>query len=418
MSDARAAEILAPQPEEQPPHGASRSRQLLRWFRSAHPVVVTLLAFVVAIVVGGLLIAVTDDQTRKAFKYFFADPGSTFSHGWDAISASYVALFQGAIFDPHVHGGAWRTLNPISETLLNATPLILVGLSVGLAFRTGLFNIGGQGQVIIGAIFAGWIGFAWHLPTVLHLIVALAAGIVGGALWGGIAGWLKARTGAHEVITTIMLNYIAYDFLGFLLNENGFRRSGSNQAISRIVDSNARLPKLLPAPLRVHSGLIVALLAAAGVAWLLGRSKLGFRLRAVGANQNAARTAGMDVGRNYVISLLIAGGLAGLAGCSQILGTNPSITQDIDAGVGFTGITVALLGLARPWPTVLAGLLFGALQAGGVTMQSSTGTPIDLVTVLQSIIVLFIAAPAMIAWIFRLRGDAESGQQLAKGWNG
>jgi simple sugar transport system permease protein len=241
----------------------------------------------------------------------------------------------------------------------------------------------------------------------------------GGALWGGLSGWLKARTGAHEVITTIMLNYVAVFLLGYLLTENGFKRSGSNQAISRIVDSNARLPKLFPEPLRVHAGLIVALLAAAGVAWLLNRSKLGFQLRAVGTNQFAARTAGMDVGRNYVVSMMLSGALAGLAGCSQILGTNSSITQDIDAGIGFTAITVALLGRAQPWPTVLAGILYGAFQAGGVTMQSRTGTPIDLVNVLQSIIVLFIAAPALVSAIFRLRGAADtSGQQLAKGWNG
>ena len=288
-----------------------------------------------------------------------------------------------------------------------------------MAFRAGLFNIGAQGQLIIGAVFAGYVGFAWHLPVVLHVIVALVAGIIGGALWAGIAGWLKARTGAHEVITTIMLNYVAVALLGYLLTENGFKRSGSNQAISRIVDGNARLPKLFPAPLRVHAGLIIALLAAAGVAWLLNRSRLGFQLRAVGANQFAARTAGMDVGRNYIVSLVLSGALAGLAGCSQILGTNSSITGDIDAGIGFTAITVALLGRAQPWPTVLAGLLFGAFQAGGVTMQSRTTTPIDLVNVLQSIIVLFIAAPALIRALFRLRGAADtSGQQLAKGWNG
>jgi general nucleoside transport system permease protein len=420
MSDAPVADVAAspsPPKETRP----SRSRRAAIWLRSTHPVVVTVLAFVLSIVVGGLLIFVTDTPTRKAARYFFASPGTTFSKGWHAVSQAYTALFEGAIFDPHTafHGSIWNALNPLSDTLLNATPLILAGLAVGLAFRTGLFNIGAQGQLIMGAIFAGYAGFAWHLPVVVHVLVALAAGMVGGALWGGIAGWLKARTGAHEVITTIMLNYVAVYLLGYLLTENGFKRSGSNQAISRIVDSNARLPKLFPEPLRVHAGLVIALLAALGVAWLLNRSRPGFEMRAVGANQNAARTAGMNVGRNYVLSLVIAGALAGLAGCSQILGTNSAITQDIDAGIGFTAITVALLGRAQPWPTVLAGLLFGAFQAGGVTMQSRTATPIDLVMVLQSIIVLFIAAPALISAVFRLRGAADtSGQQLAKGWNG
>jgi ABC-type uncharacterized transport system permease subunit len=407
------------------PANPSLVRRGAVWVRTAHPVVVTCLAFVVSIVVGGVLIVITDGPTRKAWKYFFASPGTTFSRGWHAASSAYVALFEGSIFDPHAaaHGTIWIALNPLSNTLLNATPLILAGLSVALAFRTGLFNIGAQGQVILGAIFAGYVGFAWPMPAGIHLVVALIAGMIGGALWAGIAGWLKGHAGAHEVITTIMLNYIAVYLLGYLLSLNGFRRAGSNQAISRIVDSNARLPKLFPAPLRVHAGLIVALLAAAWMAWLLGRSKLGFQLRAVGANQNAARTAGMNVGRNYVVSLVLAGALAGLAGCSQILGTNPAITGDIDAGIGFTAITVALLGRAQPWPTVLAGLLFGAFQAGGVTMQSRTGTPIDLITVLQAIIVLAIAAPALITSGFRLRAPTAAagttqGQQLAKGWNG
>ena len=418
MSEPQGSDLMTTSSSGQLP-GGSGVAVSLRWLRSTHPIVVTVLAFVVSVIVGGLLIVVTDSPTRKAARYFFASPGTTFAKGWDAVSSAYVALVEGSIFDLHAHGGLWQGLNPLSDTMLNATPLILAGLAVGLAFRTGLFNIGVQGQLIMGAVFAGYVGFAWRLPIGVHLLVALIAGMVGGAIWAGLAGWLKARTGAHEVITTIMLNYIAFYLLGYLLSLDGFKRSGSNQAISRIVDSNARLPKLFPAPWRVHAGLIVALLAAGAVAWLLTRSRAGFQLRAVGANQNAARTAGMNVGRNYVISMVIAGALAGLAGCSQILGTNSSITQDIDAGIGFTGITVALLGRADPWATVLAGLLFGALQAGGVAMQSRTGTPIDLVTVLQSIIVLFIAAPALIRSVFRLRGAADVGsQQLAKGWNG
>jgi simple sugar transport system permease protein len=388
--------------------------------RSGPPVVVTALAFVVAIVVGGILIAVTDTPTIKASKYFFSSPGPTFSRAWHAVSSAYVALFEGAVFDPHLvgHGSSWNALTPISNTLLNATPLILMGLSVALAFRTGLFNIGGQGQLIIGAVCAGYVGFAWQLPVVLHVVVAAIAGVIGGAVWGGLAGWLKARTGAHEVITTIMLNYIAFNLLAYLLSLSGFRRPGSNQAISSLIHQHARLPALLPAPLRVHVGLLIALAAAAVVHWLLTRGTLGFRLRAVGANQNAARTAGMDVGRNYLIAMVIAGALAGLAGVSQILGTNTAITQDIDAGIGFTGITVALLGRAQPWPTVLAGMLFGAFQAGGVTMQTKTGTPIDLVTVVQALMVVFIAAPALVRALFRLRAASGVETSLAKGWNG
>jgi general nucleoside transport system permease protein len=236
---------------------------------------------------------------------------------------------------------------------------------------------------------------------------------------GRVAGWLKARTGAHEVISTIMLNYIAFNILAYLLGVRGFQAPPYGQAISKAVGPNARLPHLLGSGLRLHLGFLLAIAAAAGAAWLLERSTIGFQLRAVGANQFAARTAGMSVERSYLLVMLLAGGLSGLAGVSQILGTNPAITQDIDAGIGFDGITVALLGRAKPWGSVLAGLLFGALKAGGVQMQARTGTPIDLVVVIQALIVLFIAAPQLVRAVFRLKA-ARGGvsQELAKGWNG
>jgi general nucleoside transport system permease protein len=416
MSDTTETVIPA---EPEAPRPAARS--IFDWLRDGNPVVVTALSLVAALVVGGLLIALTDSKTTHAMGYFFSYPWDTFAFGWDAIWAAYKSLFEGAVLDPSTlsSGSLTTILTPISETLVTATPLILVGLSVGLAFRSGLFNIGGQGQIIMGAVCAGYVGFAWDLPPVIHLVVALIAGIIGGAVWGGIAGWLKAKTGAHEVITTIMLNYIAFDLLSFLLGQSGFQAAGSNQAISRVVHPSARLPHLLGDNLRVHAGLIVALIAAVGVSWLLKRSTTGFALRAVGANPAAARTAGMSVDRSYLIVMLIAGGLAGLAGCSQILGTNTAITGDIDAGIGFDGITVALLGRANPGGTVLAGLLFGGLKAGGLAMQSRTSTPVDLVTVLQALVVLFIAAPALVRSIFRLRsGGSGVSQELAKGWNG
>jgi general nucleoside transport system permease protein len=396
----------------------TRAWDALRYGNTA---VLTVLALLVAMAVGALLIAVADTETRAASQYFFSTPTDTLSAVGRAVGRGYAALFHGAIYNPATasQGTLAGVLGPMSETLVNATPLILGGLSVGLAFRAGLFNIGGQGQIIMGAICAGYVGFSWQLPPVLHLIVAVVAGILGGALWGGLAGFLKARTGAHEVITTIMLNYIAFNFLAFLLGLRGFQRPPYGQAISNVVDSSARLPPLLGSGLRVHGGLLVAMLAALGVWWLLSRSTLGFQLRAVGANQFAARTAGMSVERSYIVVMLLAGGLSGLAGVSQILGTNSAITQDIDAGIGFDAITVALLGRATPGGTVLAGLLFGALRAGGVQMQSSTGIPIDLVQVIQSLIVLFIAAPMLIRSIFRLReARGGLGQQLAKGWNG
>jgi simple sugar transport system permease protein len=385
--------------------------------------VLVVLAFLCALVVGAILIVISDNPTRTAMGYFTSDPSDTFSRGWHAVSSAYAALFQGSVFNTNslYSNGGVPVFAPLSETLVRASPLMLGGLSVGLAFRAGLFNIGGQGQIVVGAIFAGYVGFAWNLPTGIHVVVAVLAGALGGALWGGIAGLLKARTGAHEVITTIMLNYVAVYLLGYLLSVNGFQKPHSNNAISRTVHGSAVLPHLLGSKLRVNAGLIVALAAAGFCWWLLTRSTLGFRLRAVGANAFAARTAGMSVAGSYIIVMLIAGGLMGLAGATQVLGINTALNQSIDANIGFDAITVALLGFASPGGIVLAALLYGALDAGSVQLLATTDTPQELVQVMQAVIVLFIAAPGLIRIIFRLRasrGGGAGGGQLAKGWNG
>jgi ABC-type uncharacterized transport system permease subunit len=416
--------VTATTSEAAPPEagepGRPWPRRLLDFYLYGNTVVVTVLAFFCALVVGAILIAVADQATRASFTYFFSAPGDAISNAWTAITAGYGALFRGAIFDSRsISTGGAALFTPISNTLLNATPLILGGLAVSVAFRTGLFNIGVQGQLIMGAIFAGYVGFAWQLPPVLHVLVALLAGVLGGALWGGLAGVLKARTGAHEVITTIMLNYIALGLLTFLLGVSGFQAPGSNQAISRPTEDDARLPRLFGSDLRVHAGLVIAVLAAVAVWWLLSRSTLGFSLKAVGANPFAARTAGMSVERSYTVVMLLSGALAGLAGCSQILGTNTALTGDVDAGLGFDAITVALLGGATPSGTVLAGLLFGAFRAGSVVMATDTSTPSEIVSIIEPVLVLFIAAPALIRAIFRLRASRAGGVgQLAKGWNG
>ncbi|TWP33448.1 ABC transporter permease [Leekyejoonella antrihumi] len=414
-----------PEGEQQvPQENAAAKSTLWELFRSDHPAVVTVLSIFAALVVGAVLIVISDQPTRDAAKYFFSAPGDTFSFGWKAISQAYAALFQGAILDPSAlsSGSASKILGPLSETLVAATPLILAGLSVTLAFRVGLFNIGAQGQMLIAAIFSGYIGFAWHLPVVIHLLIAVIGGIVGGALWGGIAGWLKAKTGAHEVITTIMLNYVAIGIINYLLGVHGFQAKPYQNAISPPIDGNARfwlLPFGLGNNLRVNASFIVAILATFFVWWLLTRSTIGFRFRAVGANQNAAKTAGMSISRAYITAMLIVGALAGLAGAAQVLGPNGAVTADADAGMGFDAITVALLGRGSAVGTFWAGLLFGALRAGGVQMLASTSTPQDLVQIIQSLIVLFIAAPGLVRLVFRLRQTDHGGMAVeAKGWNG
>ena len=360
----------------------------------------SVLAVVVALILGGLLIAVTNEDVREAAGYFFARPGDTLSAMWQAASSAYVAMFHGAVYNP---AGATLAdkLYPLPETLTVATPLIPAGLGVALAFRAGLFNIGAQGQILIGATLAAWVGFSWHLPAGIHLLAVMAAGALGGALWGGIVGLIKARTGAHEVILTIMLNYVALNLVAWLLTLPGFQREGSSNPISPPVDQTAMFPKLLGDQFRLHWGFVLAVLATVAVSWLLNRSTVGFELRAVGANPRAARTAGISVTRGFVVVMLLAGLLAGLAGTAQVSGTEHSLTAGIAASFGFDAITVALLGRSTPWGTFFAGILYGAFRAGGVTMQSMTGTNVDIVLVVQSLIVLFVALPPLFTFATR-----------------
>jgi simple sugar transport system permease protein len=281
-----------------------------------------------------------------------------------------------------------------------ATPLIFAGLGLAIGFRSGLFNIGAQGQLIVGAIFGVWVGFAWHLPPVLHMLVALFAAVLGGALWGFIPGILRAKTGANEVIVTIMLNWIAVYGVAYLLTLSAFQRPGQNNPQTPQIDATAAFPIVFGPRFTTHLGFILALLATFGVWWLLERSTLGFRFRALGLNPNAAKTAGIHTERNYIWVLTISGAMAGLAAAAQIQGTEKSLSSNIAGSIGFDAITVALLGRSRPVGTLLAGLLFGGLKSGSYAMQSVTHS-VDVVLVLQSVIVLLIAAPPLVRAIFR-----------------
>lgn len=369
---------------------------VLRRIATGTPMV-SLLSVVLAIVIGGILMAVTNPKVGAAAGYFFARPSDTITE----IFRPYAALVQGSIFNWQGADLAAK-LYPLAETLTVSTPLIFAGLGVALAFRAGLFNIGAQGQLIFGALFGAYVGFTWHLPVGLHLAVVILAGIVGGGLWGGIVGLLKARTGAHEVIVTIMFNYIASFLLVYLLTVPAFQRPGSTNPISPFLDQTALFPLLLGPQFRLHAGFILALLVTWGVWWLLSRSTVGFEFRAVGANPHAARTAGINVGRVTVLVMAIAGALSGLSGIAQVSGTEKYLSAGVAASIGFDAITVALLGRSTPWGTFFAGLLFGAFRAGGVSMQAVTQTPIDIVLVIQSLIVLFIAAPPLVRAIFGL----------------
>ncbi|HHY48818.1 MAG TPA: ABC transporter permease, partial [Alphaproteobacteria bacterium] len=364
-------------------------------------------AIVLALLVGSVLIVLTDEDVQSAAGYFFSRPADTFAAIGRAIGGAYSALFQGAIFN-WKRDGFIAQIKPLTETLTFATPLIAAGLGVAVAFRVGLFNIGGRGQILIAAAVAGWISWSFPMPPFLHMLVAVIGAIVGGAIWGGLVGFLKARTGAHEVIVTIMLNYVAFYLISFLLRTPGaLQAPGSNNPKSPPAAGTAVMPTLSDllgvGTYRLHFGFILVILATLFVWYILNRSSLGFRFRAVGENPNAARVAGIDVKNVYVYAMLMAGGLVGIAGASQVLGTTTSgFSAGVDAGIGFDAITVALLGRSRPWGVFFSGILFGALKAGGYTMQASQGVPIDIILVVQSVIVLLIAAPPLVRTVFRL----------------
>ncbi|KAM9863678.1 ABC transporter permease [Leucobacter sp. BZR 635] len=386
-----------PETREKPP----QNRFIAELLSSS--VTTTVLAIVLSLLIGGLLIAFTTPDVLEALGYFFQRPGDTFVAIWEAMAGGYAALFRGSIFNFEAPSFL-RAIKPLSDTLNFATPLIMAGLGVGLAFRVGLFNIGGRGQMLMGSAAAGFVMFGLDLPFIVHLPLVVIAGILGGALWGGLVGFLKARTGAHEVILTIMLNFIAFYFIAWLLSTPGLlMRAGGNQPISPVTPESAKFPLLFGAPLTTHWGFIVALLAAAFVWWLMERSSLGFRMRAVGENPHAARASGIKVERIIFYAMAIAGGLAGLAGANQIAGTvTTGFGSHVDAGIGFDAITVALLGRSRAWGIVAAGILFGALKAGSFTMQIAEDIPVDIVLVVQALIVLFIAAPPLVRTVFGL----------------
>ena len=393
-------------PHDAPEAGAAPEPS--RWGAAAKEIVggsamVSLLSVLLAFFVGSLMILATDENVRNTATYLFDRPNDFAWAVRISITEAYSALFRGAIFNGNGADLAaqWK---PLTETLKFAGPLIMAGLGVGLAFRAGLFNIGGRGQMLLGGAAAGWFALSVDLPAWLHLPLSVVVGMIVGALWAGIAGLLKATSGAHEVIVTIMLNWVAYYLLLFALSRQGLLQApGSGNPKSAAIPESAQLPKLFGDEFNVHYGFVLALVAVAVVWWLLNKSAIGFRFRAVGENPAAARSAGINVGRTYVSVMLVAGALLGLAGVNQVLGTVTSgVAGALDAGIGFDAITVALLGRSRPLGILAAGLLFGALKAGGFLMATSVGIPVEIVLVIQSLIVLFIAAPPLVRAIFRL----------------
>ncbi|WTM64464.1 ABC transporter permease [Humidisolicoccus flavus] len=426
--------VVAPPKKDEEQAEAEEAKEASgdRWNNALRDVVsgnalISVLAVVVSLAIGGILIAVTDSDVARTATYFFARPGDFFGAIGAAVGGAYWALFQGSILNFSRSENFFAFVRPITETLHFAAPLIVAGLGVALAFRVGMFNIGGRGQMLVAAAAAGWVSFGFSMPPVIHMLVALAAGILAGAIWGGIAGMLKARTGAHEVIVTIMLNFVALYLVSWLIGPSGLLRNpDSNNPVTPATPESAQMPSLIGVPTWLFGGeanapewattfntnvaaynltwaLVIAVVAVIFCQWLLEKSSLGFQFKAVGFNQNAALNAGMNVKNLIFLAFLFAGGFMGIAGSMQVQSTlTTGFSRGIDAGIGFDAITVALLGRSTPWGTLVAGILFGAFKAGGFRMQASEQIPNDIVLVVQSLIVLFIAAPPLIRALFGL----------------
>jgi general nucleoside transport system permease protein len=370
----------------------SRANPFLRLLgRALDAMLVPLLAVLTAIIIGGVVIALAG--------------GNPF--------AAYAGLLQ----------GAFGTTRAWSETAVWATPYIFAGLAVALAFKGGLFNIGAEGQLAFGAVVAAWIGYAlpdvlgFSLPAVIHLPLAIGVGVLAGSLWAAIPGALKAYTGGHEVINTIMMNYIALNMVSFLLN-GPMKDPNPLNVVARTptIAEGARLPVLFEG-LRVHWGFILALLVAFLIWWLLWKTTLGFEIRTVGSNPDAAKYAGINVKRTIVLTMAISGLLAGMAGAVEVTGLNHRHELGFSIGYGFDAIAIALLGKTHPLGVVLAAILFAAMRNGATRMQFLTQIPVDVISVIQGLILLFVAADAIIRYIYRVRARGER-LVLTRGWGG
>jgi len=392
---------------------------------SKSPGLVTFLAIFTGILVSGLLVAVTTVEVYQAFSLsFWNGIKEIFKTAW----STYSSLFLGSFGNPKTIITAFqsgdaltirRAINPFFESLVQSTPYIFGGLSVALGFRVGLFNIGAEGQIFIGALTGAYAGYAiTGLPAYLHIPIAMLAGALGGALWGFVPGILKAKTGAHEVIITIMMNYIAFKFTDFMIN-GPMQDPNEYTPKTPWIQESAHLTHFFADPIRFHLGFFIALAMAYLVHLLLFKTTWGFELRTVGANPNGARYAGINTTISTIIAMSLSGSLAGMAGANEVLGLNFRLVPSFSSGYGFDSIALALLGKTQPLGVVLSALLFGFLRNGSRQMQLKSGVPIDIVSILQALILAFIAAPAIIRTLYHLKKpEVEEESIKVRGWGG
>lgn len=373
-----------------PPHSPAQAGRLSGL---AQKILVPILAVFTALVIGGLIILISGGNPLEAYR----------------------GLIEGAFGSPKA----------ISETFVWATPYIFAGLAVALAFKGGLFNIGAEGQLALGALAAAWLGYGLpkaldtSIPAIIHVPICVIGGAVAGGLWGGVPGWLKARFGAHEVIMTIMMNYIALGLVSFLLN-GPMKDPSPTNVIARtpLIAESARISPIFADPaLRVHWGTVLAILVALLIWWLLWKTTVGFEIRTVGISSGAARYAGINVGRTLVLTMFLSGALAGLAGAIEVTGLNYRHELSFALGYGFDAIAIALLGRTHPFGVVLAAILFGAMRSGATRMQFLTQIPVDIISVVQALILLFVAADEIIRYVYRIRAPKEE-VIMTRGWGG
>ncbi|MEA4812169.1 MAG: ABC transporter permease [Anaerolineaceae bacterium] len=387
---------------------------------------IPILAILTGLLLGALLIAITSPTVYQAFSQSFANGVST---AFSEVAKAYQALFEGSIGSPARIIAAFQAgdakeirmaVNPILESLVQSTPYIFAGLAVALGFRAGLFNIGVEGQLFIGAACATYVGYAIKgLPPYIHMPLAFLAGALGGAFWGFIPGLLKAKTGAHEVINTIMMNWIAFRLTEWLLTGPMTRPNAGGMPISPVIEKSAEIPQFFESPIRFHLGFFIALLIAWLIWFLLFKTTWGLDLRTVGTNPRAAKYAGLSTVKTIMIGMSLSGALAGLAGAVQVLAVNRSMAIGLSSGYGFDSIALSLIGGNHPLGVVLASLLFGTLRNGATRMMVTSQIPIDIVDVIQAFILMFVAAPAIIRSIYHLKKKSkEDSTVFLSGWGG
>lgn len=387
-------------------------------------ILLPVLAVFTALVIGAFIIAFSNMETLAAWGHFFQNPLGALKTTAVTIYNAYSAMLEGSFGSPTeviqqlvvwIKTGDNKQLmlaiRPFSDSLILSVPYILAGLGVAIGFQCNLFNIGAEGQLTVGGLATAYAGYAIHgLPWYIHAPLAILAGVVAAGIWGFIPGILRARFGAHEVINTIMMNYISFRLMNYLLN--GPLKSGGTPATPEILPT-AYIATVFPSPVRLHWGFFIALAVAVVVYWLLWKTTFGMEIRMVGANAKAARYAGISVARTMVLAMVISAVLCGLAGSIHLLGVTHRMMPSFSPGYGFDAIALALLGNSHPLGVVLASLLFGLLRNGATHMQAVAGTQLEIIRIIQGMVIVFIAAPEIIRGLYHLRSARREKKSTA-----